>query len=178
MQTRTGTYLATQRQAKHLTLGQLARAVGYGNVEKGSRRIQQLEREGRTIDGLLEKICVVLDLDPAHVWSLVEQDRLEFEEAWRAWVNEPVEPRLRVRLIPAVWGRAKLPAGSSREGAVQYARSRAVEHRKVHVLVWNRAEEIWCYEDGRSTVVTMKVGEAAGPFTRPRGRGGSGFLFG
>jgi hypothetical protein len=47
-----------------------------------------------------------------------------------------------------------------------------------YVLVWSRKEEIWCYPDGSSGVVTMKVGEAAGPFTRLRGRGNRGFIFG
>jgi len=174
MQTHTGTYLAAARKAKHLTLGQLARRIGYQNLAKGSRRIQQLEREGRTVDGLLERLVSALDLDPAHVWSLVEQDR----QAWVAWASEPVEPELRVRLIPAIWGRAKLPVGLSREGALQFARARAVETGRVHVLMCNRAEEVWCYGDGTTYTRVMKIGEVAGPCTRLKGGGGAGFLFG
>jgi hypothetical protein len=47
-----------------------------------------------------------------------------------------------------------------------------------YVLVWSRKEEVWRYPEGSTRVVTMKVGEAAGPFTRLRGRGNRGFIFG
>jgi hypothetical protein len=45
-------------------------------------------------------------------------------------------------------------------------------------LVWSRKEEIWRYPEGTTFVKTMDVGEAAGPFTRLRGRGNRGFIFG
>jgi hypothetical protein len=80
--------------------------------------------------------------------------------------------------MPAIWGRAQMPKALSRAEAVEFAKARAVEARMTYVLVWSRKEEIWCYPEGTTRVATMKVGEAAGPFTRLRGRGNRGFIFG
>jgi len=148
LSTHLGSYLAAQRTSRRLTLGQLARRIGYRNLEKGSRRLQQLERDGRIVDGLLERVAAALDLNPEHIIALVEQDRRELEEAWQAWVSEPVEPQLRMRVMAAVWKREKVPTELSREGAIRYASARAVETQKGHVLMWNRGERIWCYRTG------------------------------
>jgi hypothetical protein len=178
MPTRTGAYLAEQRRTQHLSPQRLAAALGYTNLAKGARRILALERDGNAVDGLLDNIIIVLGLDYDHVHALVAEDRRLFEEAWQHWVDEPVEPELRRRLMPAIWGRAQMPKGLSREEAVEFAKTRAVETRLTYVLVWSRKEEVWCYPEGSTRVVTMKVGEAAGPFTRLRGHGNRGFIFG
>ena len=178
MPTRTGAYLAEQRRTQHLSPQRLAAALGYTNLAKGARRILALERDGNAVDGLLDNIINVLGLDHDQVHALVAEDRRLFEEAWQRWADEAVEPELRRRLMPAIWGRAQMPKGLSREEAVEFAKTRAVESRLTYVLVWSRKEEVWCYPEGTTLVKTMKVGEAAGPFTRLRGRGSRGFIFG
>ena len=178
MPTRTGAYLAEQRRTQHLSPQRLAAALGYTNLAKGARRILALERDGNAVDGLLDNIINVLGLEHDHVHALVAEDRRLFEEAWQHWAGEPVEPELRRRLMAAIWGRAQMPKGLSREEAVAFAKTRAVKSRLTYMLVRSPKEEIWCYPDGSSGVVTMKVGEAAGPFTRLRGRGNRGCIFG
>jgi hypothetical protein len=37
-----------------------------------------------------------------------------------------------------------MPKDPSREEAVEFAKTRTVEERLTHVLVWSRKEEIWC----------------------------------
>jgi hypothetical protein len=176
--TLTGAYFAEQRRANRFTLGQLAAAIGYTNISKGASRILAVERDGRAIAGLLDKLVNALGLDREHVRALVAEDRRLFEEAWQRWASEPVAPQLRRRLIPAVWGGAHMPTGLSREEAVEFAKARSVEERSVYVLVWSRREEIWCYPEGGTFVKTMNVGEAAGPFTRLVGQGNRGFILG
>jgi len=174
---RTGSFIAAQRRVRHLNSHELAAAIGYTNVVKGARRILALERDGITVPGLLDKIISILGLDTDHVHSLVAEDRREFQEAWESWVNEPVAPELRVRMIPAVWGREIVPPGLSNDEAIAYASSRAVERQQTYVLIPSRREEIWCYPTGKTLVRPMKIGEVAGPFTRLRGRGERGFVF-
>jgi hypothetical protein len=152
--------------------------AGLHQSHEGRETDSPLERDGHAIDGLLDHIINVLGLDHDLVHALVAEDRRLFEEAWQHWAGEPVEPELRRRLMAASWGRAQMPKGLSREEAVAFAKTRAVKSRLTYMLVWSRKEEIWCYPDGSSGVVTMKVGEAAGPFTRLRGRGNRGFIFG
>ena len=177
MLTRTGAYLTEQRRAKRLTRGQLAAAIGYTNIAKGARRLQALEREGRTVEGLLENVVRVLGLDPEHVKQLVNEDSRRFRAEWEAWCNEPVEPVLRFRPFAGLWCGESLPKGLSRSEAIAYARSRAVE-RITYVLVWNRREEVWCYPSGETYERLMNVGEVAGPFTWLRGHRNRGFIFG
>jgi hypothetical protein len=178
MLTRTGAYLSEQRQAKHLTRGQLAAALGYTNIGKGANRIVHLERDGIAVGGLVEKIVHELGLDHQHVQELINEDRRRFEEEWNRWASEPVEPELRRRLMAAVWGRAQMPKGLSREEAIEFAKTRAVAERLTYVLVWSRKEEIWCGPEGGILAKAMEVGEAAGPFTRLLGDRNRGFIFG
>ena len=53
-----------------------------------------------------------------------------------------------------------MPKDPLREEAVEFAKTRTVEERLTHVLVWSRKEEIWCYPEGTTLVKTMDVGEA------------------
>jgi hypothetical protein len=175
---RTGAFLYEQRRTHHLTRSQLAAALGYANLGKGANRIVRLERDGIAVHGLLEKIVHVLGLDHQHVKELINEDRRRFEHDWEHWASEPVEPQLRVRVIPAIWCGERLPENLSKEDAVEFARTRAMERRLTYVLVWSRKDEVWCYPDGNTHVRTMAVGEVAGPFTRLRGHGGrQGFVF-
>ena len=126
----------------------------------------------------MDKIVRVLGLDHQHVQELIKDDRRRFTDDWQRWASESVEPELRRRLMPAMWGTAPIPKGLSRDEAVEFARTGAVNEWLVYALVWSRREEIWCYPDGVTRADTMDVGQVAGPFTRLRGRGNQGFIFG
>ena len=178
MHSRLGAYLAEQRRARHLTPQQLAAAIGYKNLAKGSNRILALERSGETAGDLLDQIAAALGLDREHVRALADEDRRAMTEAWERWASDPVEPQMRYRVMPAIWCRAAVPDGLSREEAVAFASARAVDTAWTHVLIWSRREEVWCYADGRVRAELMKVGEVAGPVTRLRGRRSASFLFG
>lgn len=178
MLTRTGSYLAEQRRTQRLNSHELAAKLGYVNVVKGARRVLALERDGVTVPGLLGKIIAVLGLDADHIHALAAGDRREFQDAWNQWADEPVEPELRRRLIPAVWARVQLPKGLSREEVAELAKARAVEEQRTFVLIPSRREEMWFYETGQILVRPMKPGESPGPFSRLRGRGERGFVFG
>jgi hypothetical protein len=179
MTTAIGAYVAEQRKVKHLTRGQLAAAMGYSNLAKGANRISALERSGRSVEGLLEKVITVLELDRQRVRTLLEEDRRRVADDWQRWADEAVEPELRFRAIPAVWCvDSTMPRHLSRGQAIQVARSRAMDRKRTYVLVWSRTEEIWCYPGGGTYLKTMEVGEAAGPFTRLRRRADRGFVFG
>jgi hypothetical protein len=127
---------------------------------------------------MLDTLVDVLGLDREHVRTLVAEDNLRFEQDWQRWADEPVEPQLRFRPFAGLWCGDSLPGTLSHEQAVAFARTRAAERRMVYVLVWSRKDEVWCYPDGTTHRQTMKVGEAAGPVTRLRGRGNRGFVFG
>ena len=178
MHSRLGAYVAEQRRVRKLTPQQLAALVGYRNVAKGGNRIVAVERGEQTDAALLARVAAALQLDLARVDALAQDDRSAREAAWEAWADEPSSPELRVRVIPAVWCLVQVPLGLSRAGAENYASARAVESGRVHVLVWSRCDEVWCYPDGRRLARTMNVGDVAGPVSTLRGRGNRGFTLG
>jgi hypothetical protein len=51
-----GTYLRTRRVERGLSLGQLAKLVGYRNISKGAKRLTRLESEGVASDDLLARV--------------------------------------------------------------------------------------------------------------------------
>lgn len=59
--------------------------------------------------------------------------------------------------MPAIWGGESLPEHLSRDEAIAFASRRAVERHFTYVLMWSRKEEIWCYPEGNTRVVTMEV---------------------
>lgn len=178
MQTLTGQYFEAQRRAQHLTLAQMATAIGYTNSSKGARRVQALEREGRTVPGLLDKVVQVLRLDREYVQGLIAEDRRRFRAAWEKWASERVEPVLRFRPFATLWCGEPLPKGLSRTDAIEYMRARAIGRHCVYVLIWSRSEAIYSNELGTTWEDVAKVGEVAGPYVTLRGRHGQGFFFG
>lgn len=162
MQNLTGVYIAQQRHARHLTLGQLAARAKYSNTSRGARRIAALEREGILVDGLLTRLIDALDLDRGYVQTLLADDLRAHQEAWVRWADEPVEPELRVRLLAAVWSRTPLPTGCSKGSALTYASDRARRTKLTHVLVWSRREEVWCYPNGSTGTNITTFDDTAG----------------
>jgi len=161
-----GAFIAAQRRLAGLSRSQLASRIGYTNLNKGSRRIVELEQWGEATSDLLLRIAAALKLDADDVTVLVDEDQRNVREAWERWVSEPVAPSLRYRVIPAVWVMERLPDGLSRDAAIAHARTRAMERQLVYVLVWNRREEVWSYSDGQVLVMEMRFGKVAGPATR------------
>ena len=53
-----GNYFRKVRLAKGLSLGQLARQVGYRNISKGCRRIQNFETSGQITPHVLTKLVL------------------------------------------------------------------------------------------------------------------------
>lgn len=92
-----------------LSLGEVARRLGYTNLTKGARRIQQLEDVGECTRDLLDRLLAILGVDVSVVQELVARDRATYVSEWEQWVNEPVPMKLVVRYIPGVFGERMLP---------------------------------------------------------------------
>ncbi len=165
------------RLTRNLKPSELARLAGCKNVLKNGNRIRQFEITGDISKELFAKLAAVLEINPATVERLVEKDRREFFEAWLAWVNEPIQPHLVVRLMAAVYSRLAVPPGiTTMDEAEAWAATVASERRMKCCLVWNRRISVWFTEDGavysRSEAVP---GEPNAPWMKV---GGKRFLFG
>jgi len=150
MTNRLGSYFRDQRIKQGLSLGQLARFVGYRNVSKGSNKIVRFEREGIITEELLARLAETLGVDFPVVESLIEQDRAERLREWEAWVSQPVPMRLIEKYMPAVYGTVPIPETvTTPEQAEAFACSYAKEHRHQVCLAVSRRLSIWIDNEGQ-----------------------------
>lgn len=116
-----GRYFRSRRLQENLSLGETARRLGYINISKGARRVQQLEEGANYTADLLGRLVRVFEVDPCLVQELRERDHAEYLRGWEQWVDEPVPMRLVIRYMPAVYGELPLPSDvTTPEQAIAY----------------------------------------------------------
>ncbi len=165
------------RLSRNLKPSELAHLAGCKNVLKNGNRIRQFEMTGDISQELFDKLAAVLEIDAATIEQLVEQDRREFFENWLAWVQEPIQPYLVVRLMAAIYSRLAVPCEiTTMTEAEAWASAVAAERKMKACLVWSRRISVWFAEDGAAYSRTESApGEWNEPWMRA---GGTKFLFG
>jgi transcriptional regulator with XRE-family HTH domain len=168
-----GSYFREQRLQQGLSLGQLARLIGYCNVSKGANKIVSFEREGVISEELLARLAEALAIDFATVETLIDQDRQEYLQEWEMWVIEPVPMQLIAKIIPAVYARVQLPETvTTREQGEAFACAYAKEHRRQVCLAVSRRLSIWIDKEGQVYARTEARPDSPNvPFMRLRGSG-------
>lgn len=160
-----GRYFRARRLELGLSLGEVARRLGYSNISKGARRVLELEAVGECCtQEFLVKLMGVLGVDRSVVQELVDRDRAEYVQEWEQWVSEPVPIVVVRRLIPGVYATHRLPPDvTTPEQAIAYGQdlARTMEAR-VYVELSRRLTVI-IDEQGK---VTARV--EATPDTDPR----------
>jgi transcriptional regulator with XRE-family HTH domain len=171
---KTNSYFHARRIDRGLTLGQIARMVGYRNVSKGANRIARFERDGAISELLLARLAEALEIDLPTVEDLMEQDRQEYLRAWGAWVNEPVPMCLVVKYLPAVYGSKELPEGvKTPEEAEKYACEYARRNRRQVCLAVSRRLSVWINKEGKVEARTEATPDDANvPSMRLKGSNG------
>jgi hypothetical protein len=145
MTTHLAEYFAHQRWKKGLSLQQVARLLGYRNLNKGVRRVLTFEQSGEIDDPLFQKLAAMLEVDQATVNRLLQADLGD----WTRWANEPIKPYLVVRLMPAIYSHVELPDEvQSVEDAERYASEVARERRLRVCLVLSRRVSVYFGDDG------------------------------
>jgi transcriptional regulator with XRE-family HTH domain len=174
-----GSYFRDQRIEQGLSLGQLARLVGYRNVSKGADKIVRLERQGQVTEELLARLAETLRIDLPTVEDLIDRDHQERLREWEAWVSQPVPMRLIVKYIPGVYGTVQLPEEiTTPEQAEAFACAYAKEYRRQVCLAVSRRLSIWIDREGQVYARTEATpGCPNTPLMRLRGTGRT-FLFG
>jgi hypothetical protein len=158
-------YFSTVRRNKGIGLAQLAKMIGYKNVSKGSRRIDQFERWSVIHEDLLRKLAAALDIDNQTVARLIEQDRQRYVREWNEWVNTPIRPTIVLGHIGGIGWTEPLPEGITREAAEEYTATVAKEKNKPILLVMSRRLSIQFDRNGnRTSVNETKPGEVNVPY--------------
>jgi len=142
-------FIKEERVKQRLNYAELSRRMGYKNLNKGMRRVIDLEREGIVHSEVLEKISDALNLDREHVNALINKDRQEQEEAFEKWVSEPIQPHYILRIIPTIYQSYDLPGNFPTEDRIiEYVAGVAKEKHKQALLCLSRREKISINEKG------------------------------
>lgn len=138
-------YLREKRQRQGVSLGELARRIGYSNICKGCRRLDQFERTGHaTRKDLPQRMGLALGVGDDVVQRLAWLDYAD----WQAWLNEPVPMRLIVRWLPGIYVDEAVPADVRPDAAERWASKVAIEQHRQVCLVVSRRLSIWFDEKG------------------------------
>lgn len=160
-----GRYVRSRRLGRGLSLGGTARRLGYRNINKGARRIQQLEDTGTYTEDLLERLMPVFGVDRSVVQEFLERDRAEYLHKWEQWVNESVPIRLVVRYMPAVYGERRLPPEiTTPEQAIAYGQELARTMRLRVYVELSRRVTVYIDEDGTARQVEAAPEHDPRPF--------------
>jgi len=155
-------HLQLLRQQRGLRPGQLAVELGANNPSKVGSLIRSFELGEPLSDHWLQALIAELQPDPDELRRCLDLDQAEANrqleldrQAWEAWADEPIDPFLTVRYIPAVYGVREVPQAfcTPRDTAENnaWARARAEEwaaaelkrFRAKGFLSWTRRERTW-----------------------------------
>ena len=155
-------HLQFMREQRGLRPGQLAIALGASNPSRVGSLIRSFELGDPLSDHWLQALIIELQPNPDDLRRCLKLDKEEAQRqleldrlAWEAWADEPIEPFLTVRYIPAVYGVQEIPSAfcSPHDTAqnITWARARAEEWAAAELkrfnakgfLSWNRREQTW-----------------------------------
>ena len=155
-------HLAALRHQRDLRPAQLADRLGASNLTKVGSLIRAFELGEPISDHWLQRLIAELQPDPAELRRCLELDQAEAQEqlgrerdAWEAWADEPIDPFLTIRYMPAVYGVTEVPKAfcTPHENAEEseWARQRAEDWAAAELrrfgakgfLNWSRRERTW-----------------------------------
>lgn len=174
-----GNLLKASRLQRKLRYGQIARMLcpsgDNRQISRLGQRIAKLER-GNLDKQLLSKVAGALGIDD-RLLSVVLREETQYRrqkhhqhvKAWNQWADEPIEPRLVVRLLPAVYSSLPLPHGIQLEQAKAYASAHAFSKHLKCCLFWNRRVCFYFNEAGELVCTAFSSPEKdLRPFMRLR----------
>lgn len=169
MSTHLSRFFRKRREARKLSFGNVARLLGYVNVTKGANKVIKFERDGYIKPDLFRKLAAVLEISDDDIRRCLEEDKAE----WEAWADEPIEPHLVARIMPAVYSTKRFPLElqASREAMEEFASAFAKERKWRVWLVVSKKTRVWFDKKGQRTGVTEDTFEESfGPFMQIGGK--------
>jgi len=148
-----------RRIEMHLSLAQLARTLGYANVSKGVRKIDEFERTGCCHPDLFAKLSAALGIDERTRNRLAYQDYID-------WLRTPANPPTPYLLRTGLRGCIGVPEElTTVEEMERYAADYAKKQGTAVCLVLDKRIYVRFGADGS----LLDIGEALPP-KNPRGK--------
>ena len=151
-------HLQSLREQRGLRPGQLAVQLSACNPAKVGSLIRGFELGEQLSDHWLQALITFLQPDAGDLRRCLSLDQEEAQrqqeldrQAWEAWADEPIEPFLTIRYMPAVYGVREIPPAFCHPRGTELGRTRAEEwaaaelkrFRSKGFLSWTRREQTW-----------------------------------
>ena len=163
MRTKLGELIRDARQHQRLTPQEVARRLGYRNLNKGARRVERLERTGIEAPTFIEELAAAVGCDQVQVADLTARDDVARRLAFEAWLNVPQPLALYRNAVGLAIG-APLPDDLSEEEAIAYAINLQRKEGLRMCLVLDRRRSIWIEEDGARHLTQTTMDHPNSPF--------------
>lgn len=160
-------HLQFLREQRGLRPGQLAVQLSACNPAKVGSLIRGFELGEPLSDHWLQALIAFLQPDADDLRRCLALDQAEAQrqqeldrQAWEAWADEPIEPFLTIRYMPAVYGVREVPKAFctprdtaednawARDRAEEWAANELGRFRAKGFLSWNRRQRTWFDEGG------------------------------
>jgi len=152
MKTNLAQYIKQERVKQGLNYAELSRKMGYTNINRGMRRIIDLEREGIVSSTLLKKVVEDLKLDAGYIDSLTMKDSEAYKAEYEKWLNDPVKMYYTIRVMPTIYLSYDLPSDIKTEDeAIAYVSDVAKNKKCLAWLNLNRREIVFIDKSGEVT---------------------------
>jgi len=131
------------RNERGLRIVDVARQAGYTNINKGIRRLTNIETGSDMFPRqvIYGKFIGLLGLDEFDVFQAMADDFAE--------LDRPVPPRLIVRIIPSFYTPHELPDGCTTEEAIVIGERVARERNKSVCVTLSQIRGLYIYPDGK-----------------------------
>ena len=163
MRTELGELIRDARQHQRLTPQDLARRLGYRNLNKGARRLERLERTGIEVPAFIEELAAAVGCDQVQVADLTARDDVARRLAFEAWLSLPQPLALYRNAVGLAIG-AAIPDGLTEEEAIAYAINLQRKEGLRMSLVLDRRRSIWIEEDGAHHLTQTTMDRPNSPF--------------
>lgn len=175
--TRVGALFQASRIALNLNPHQLAERLGYApqRLAHGANQILAIEAGRLTAKHaqLAERLVQSLGIDPSELEQARRADEAEARRQWRAWVNQPIAPRLEVQHGQHWFSVVSVALEAAPDAELeQHAGEVARREQKPVRLVLSRRQSVSFASDGQVTARswTRYPEQDSGPYLQWRGR--------
>jgi hypothetical protein len=147
-----GEFVNARRLELDLSRSETVRKLGYTNLNRGCRRLCDVEGGLWINEDFLMRLTTLLGIEPRVIQELIDRDRQEYVAEWEKWADEPVPISVVMRAIPGFMVGVTVPADvKTPDETIAFAQGLAARLGKKVFVVLSRRETVGINEQGEIT---------------------------
>ena len=171
MATNLSRFFKRRRLALGFRPGQVARLMEYKSIVGACNKLIYFEERGEIVADLFFKLAAALRITQATIQRLLDEDQQQYLEAWNRWADQPIEPYVVIRAIPAFPFTKDIPPEcTTQEEMEEFAGDIAERlHKQVVLVLTRRLRIVFDESAANRSVHEAQPGQCDGPYMRLAG---------